>query len=66
VLSVADPNWKIAGVADFNSDGKPDILWRNTSTGQNYAWLMNGVLRTGGVWVEPVADQNWHIAGNGY
>ena len=27
---------------DFNGDGKPDILWRNKSTGQNIVWLMNG------------------------
>ena len=25
-------DWKIVGVGDFNSDIKPDILWRNTST----------------------------------
>ena len=36
-------NWKIVGTGDFNSDGKPDILWRNTSTGQNGVWYMDGV-----------------------
>jgi hypothetical protein len=34
---------------DFNSDGKPDILWRNTATGQNAVWYMNGVTFTSGV-----------------
>ena len=27
--SDGDINWWIAGVADFNQDGKPDLLWRN-------------------------------------
>ena len=31
---------------DFNSDGKPDILWRNTSTGENSVWYMNCLLYT--------------------
>ena len=25
---------------DFNNDGSPDILWRNTSTGANLVWYM--------------------------
>lgn len=28
--------------SDFNGDGKADILWQNTSTGQRIIWLMNG------------------------
>src|SRR5438309_3703271 len=39
---VADLNWKVAGVGDFDGDGKTDILWRNTSTGQNYICFMDG------------------------
>jgi hypothetical protein len=37
--------WTIAGVADFNGDGTPDILWHNTSTGENYVYYLGG---TGG------------------
>jgi kumamolisin len=32
---------------DFNGDGKQDLLWRNTSTGQVGVWLMNGSTATG-------------------
>ena len=37
-IGVAPLEWIIAGVGDFNGDGKPDILWRNTSSGENYVW----------------------------
>src|SRR6266536_2159509 len=46
--------------ADFNGDGKSDILWQNNSTGERVIWLMNGtslissvsfatVVRAGGI-----------------
>jgi hypothetical protein len=34
------------GKSDFNGDGKSDILWQNTSTGQRNIWIMNGTART--------------------
>src|SRR5207245_830797 len=40
--TVADLSWRVVGVADFDGDGKSDILWRNSSTGQNYLYPMNG------------------------
>jgi FG-GAP-like repeat/FG-GAP repeat len=30
-------------VADFDGDGRSDILWRNATTGDTAIWLMNGV-----------------------
>ena len=32
----------------MNGDGKPDILWRNASTGENYVWYLDGVTVLGG------------------
>lgn len=37
-----DINWTIALIADFQGDGRADILWRNRSTGAMSIWLMNG------------------------
>ena len=39
------PGWKAVGVADFNVDGKSDLLWRHIGTGGVGAWLMNGLSR---------------------
>ncbi|MBF0592719.1 MAG: VCBS repeat-containing protein [Nitrospirae bacterium] len=34
---------------DFNGNGKSDIIWRNTSNGMMYIWLMNGInIASGG------------------
>ncbi len=29
---------------DFNRDGRKDLLWHNTVTGQNIIWYMNGTV----------------------
>ena len=52
-------------LADFNGDGKSDILWRNSSTGENYIALMDGAA-----WMSDSAYFNtvpapWKIAGYG-
>ena len=46
--TVADQNWKVAGTGDFNGDGKSDILWRNTSTGDNAIWKSGDAATTNG------------------
>jgi hypothetical protein len=48
--SIALPNpgpaWQLEGSADFNGDGKSDLLFLNPSTGQVQIWLMNGTQVT--------------------
>jgi hypothetical protein len=56
--------WSIVGVGDFNYDVWPDILWRNTSTGQNRVWYMNGTNKTGEALLLPLDSAlNWIIVG---
>jgi hypothetical protein len=50
--------------ADFNADGKPDLVWENTTTGDRYVWLMNGTTFTSSVFIGNVGTA-WHIAGTG-
>jgi hypothetical protein len=63
--TVADLNWQVAGVGDFDGDGKSDILWRSSSTGENYVFLMNGLLIVNEDYVRSVPDLNWQVAGVG-
>jgi hypothetical protein len=64
--TVADLNWQIVGVGDFDGDGKSDILWRNRATGENYLYPMNGLaIKPSEGFLRTVADQNWTIAGVG-
>jgi FG-GAP-like repeat/FG-GAP repeat len=65
VLNFSVPSGSSSSRGDLNGDGMPDILWRNTSTGQLYAWLMNGVTQSSGTFLTPsaVADQNWQVRG---
>jgi glucose/arabinose dehydrogenase len=62
VRTVSDLNWQVAGVGDFNGDGKDDIVWRNSSTGETYVYLMTGNAIAGEGYLRTVADQGWQIA----
>jgi hypothetical protein len=48
------------GSNDFNGDGTPDILWRNTTTGDNVVWHMNGTTISSMVSLTSV-PQAWTI-----
>jgi hypothetical protein len=50
---------------DFNGDGKADILWRNTSTGDVAGWLMNGVTVKQGAGIYAGVPLAWQIVGVG-
>ena len=57
---------RIAGItdypiADFNGDGKQDILLRNSNTGQLSIWLMNGTSTLSVGSLTTIGDLNWQI-----
>jgi len=63
ISPVPDPAWIIAGIGDFDGDGKADILWRHASTGQNYVYLMDGTtIKATEGYLRTVADQSWGVA----
>jgi FG-GAP-like repeat len=51
--------WTATHIADFNGDGKADILWRHTD-GRVAAWLMNGLVSTGGA-IFMSAGSGWTV-----
>lgn len=65
--TVNDANWKVKGIGDFNNDGQNDILWRNTSTFQAAAWIMNtgGLTQASYSMISPSAGTPWDIVGVG-
>jgi len=61
-------NTSVIGLArksDFNGDGKSDILWRGTSTGQVKESLMDGFTSIGGAYILAPATPAWDVAGTG-
>ena len=50
-------------VGDYNADGMPDIVWRNSGNGSNKVWLMNGTSYASTVSIQARVDTNWHIVG---
>jgi len=59
--SVPDLAWKIVQVGDFDNDGKADVLWRNSDTGGNYLYLMDGTDIVGEDYLRTVSDGNWRV-----
>jgi hypothetical protein len=62
-LSLADANWRLEGVADFDRDLKrDDLLWRNLVSGETAIWNTEAGAVVGGGRVEPdVAGPDWRV-----
>ena len=60
VLPDIGPTWHVAAAADFNGDGKSDILWQHDS-GLPAMWTMDGTTLTGAVLL-PDPGPTWHVA----
>lgn len=61
--SVGDVQWKVAGSADFNLDGWPDLVLQHEGDGRLAVWLMSGTTLLEEVAVTPgqVSDLDWKI-----
>jgi FG-GAP-like repeat len=73
ITSVAGTDWQMVTAADFNGDGRADVLWRNNVTGDNAVWFVdarstnaNGRFLTDEQFITTrVPDRNWRIVGAG-
>ena len=52
--------WQIHDAADYNGDGKADILWQNAD-GTPAVWLMDGLNVAGGANVGSNPGSGWHV-----
>ena len=63
--SVPDTSWHIAGPtaqqvpSDLNGDQHPDLVWRNTSNGNNVVWYLNGTTLVSQSSLPSVPDLTW-------
>ena len=57
--------WQARGLADFNRDGRDDVIWHHPQTGDLYVWFMNGTTPTSGAALSPgrFADTEWQLRG---
>jgi hypothetical protein len=60
---VADTDWRIVGVADFDRDGRQDLVWHHQADGRIAVWFMNGTTQISGTLTNPgqVLDTTWKV-----
>lgn len=58
--------WTVAGIGDFNGDGRDDLLMRRSDNGRWYYYPMNGRRVLSGLGGVPLTDNRaWAVAGIG-
>jgi hypothetical protein len=62
---VLDNDWQVAAVADFDGDGKVDIIFQHALDGRLAVWLMDGTTRIMAWMLGPdhVLDPRWKLVG---
>lgn len=66
--SAGVPGWTVVGTGDFNSDGKPDLIWLNDATRQVTVWYMGGAggyVQEGWNYLSSAGVAGWTVAGTG-
>jgi VCBS repeat protein len=53
--------WQIVGVGDLDGDGKADLVWRHTASGDVAVWLMDGAAVTAAPVIASSVPPEWRI-----
>jgi hypothetical protein len=65
--ALPDAGWRIVAVGEYSvpADGRNDLVWRHSTSGQNVIWFMNGATLVSGTFTNPpiFADNAWRIVG---
>ena len=63
LATVPDPGWKVVAMADFNNDGRADLVFQNTTTNQIALWYLKDFAFIGGAILLPIPDADYKIVG---
>lgn len=65
--NMSDPDWSVRTIADFNNDGRVDLVWQHQTTSRLAVWLMQGttLLESVSVSTAGLSDTNWQVVGSG-
>jgi len=63
IESLPDTNWRVASLADIDGDGRADIVWSNSASGELMFWKMYGTTRLNSVPMTPQTDPDLKVAG---
>jgi hypothetical protein len=55
--------WRASAIGDYNGDGHPDVVFRNTQTGENVVWFFSGIAFAGSAQLSSEPNLAWTIAG---
>ena len=59
-----DPSWRIVAIADYDGDGKPDLIWQNTAGSLAVTYLSNlAVKQTSPIAFPFPIPPGWFVAG---
>ncbi|TMH88120.1 MAG: hypothetical protein E6H44_09780, partial [Betaproteobacteria bacterium] len=65
IHAIDGPAPGVAARFDLSGDGRSDVLWRNSATGENYIYLMNGLTVASQGSINSVSGQAWQVQGIG-
>jgi subtilisin-like proprotein convertase family protein len=60
---ITDNRWRVGAVGDLNGDNRPDLIWRNQTSGDNLIWFMNGLNRISAAGLPAFPDVSWKMVG---
>lgn len=64
-LSSGFGGWRVVAAADFNGDGRADLVWQNDSTRQVTVHYYSGSNWLGWNWLNAAAQSGWVVVGAG-
>ncbi len=64
-VSSIDPAYQSQGVADFDGDGRSDLVWRDGATGAFSIWSASSTGFTPNTYTNATVDSGWQMAGFG-